>query len=268
MNLRLQYQGWSGCIIQAEEHWGLPQVVIDPAPEATFSDKTMIVLVTHGHPEHIKGVSKHISATGREPISVIGSRSVCNYLRRHSAHRHDRFIPVAAGNHVQADGWNISVFGWRHMGLLPPGLRMKVFYLLKLFSNPLQLLRIVLDGLYGPRHAPMLGYRIEAANGESKPLVYFGEGLHRRTTLDQLESGLGPLPPATLVAAVEPEDVDQLPKLLQPYPISDVLSFEAHRVWRENFGMPQVDITDFTNQMENAGLRYRSLIPGETVQLS
>lgn len=270
MNAYVEYQGWSGCILEVPGDGALPTVVFDPAPGAPPIDPSPgkgppLILITHGHPEHVQGAAHHLGRSDRRPVVVAGSSSVCHYLGRRSVHPEDRFIPVTAGERFEEQGWRIDVFGWQHMGLLPPGLSPKLRHLGRLLSNPAQLLGIVADGLWGPAHGPMLGYRLESIPAHTKPLVYFGEGLHRRSTAQQLLHGLGD--EATLVAGVEPEDVDALPGLLEGKRIYQVLSFEPHHVWRERFGMRRVDWPDFQDRLAAVGISCRPLTAGDRVQL-
>lgn len=268
MKLRLEYQGWSGCIVNADGATrGLPSIAFDPAPDATLGNDVAIVLITHGHPEHVRGIERHVSKRDRAVVHVLGSRSVCEYLKVRSCRPEDRFTEVSAGATVEVDGWRIQVFTWKHMGLLPPGTREKLGHLARLLSNPLHFIRIGLDGLFGPSHSPMLGFRVEPIAEDSKPLVYFGEGIHRHTSPEELRAGLGPKRFGTLLAAVEPEDVDALPKILGEHRAFDLLSFEAHYAWRKSFGMPQLDPSELKERMKGAGVSCLPLAPGDRVDI-
>lgn len=262
-NIRVVYQGWSGCLLEAAAKPDLPLLAFDPAPGETLPDRPMIVLITHGHPEHIQGVVSHITAERHSGVSVLGSRSVCLYLERLSRNRKDEFFAVREGGEHELYGWRIGVFGWKHMSLLPPGWKAKGEYLGKLARHPLHLARIGLEGLTGPRHSPMLGFRA-AADGAAR-LVYFGEGLHRKTSAACLRDALGDSPVEALLAAVEPEDSEVLPALIRSGLVRNFVAFEAHRIWREQFGLPQIDLAELEKRMD--GVRMWTPSPGEALEL-
>lgn len=69
---------------------------------------------------------------------------------------------MAAGARVEANGWSVRVFEWEHMTLLPPGAGPAARYLVTLLRHPRGLAGIVLGGLRGPRHGPMLGFAVHA----------------------------------------------------------------------------------------------------------
>lgn len=262
-NLRLHYQGWSGCVIEAPATPRTPALAIDPAPGGELPRTELVVLITHGHPEHIQGARDHVALRDRAPVTVIGSANVCRFLKKYSTHVTDRFHEVAGGGRVEAGGWRVRVFAWKHMSLIPPDFFLALRHISKLFLHPLRFTRIALDSAFGPRHAPMLGFCVTPPDG-AMPFVYYGEGLHRLTEQAELRQAFGETPIGALITAVEPEDTQQLPAMLAPHGIRRILAFEAHRIWREQFGLPQIDLPDLLQRFKAGGMDGEALAPGQS----
>ena len=119
--LRLSYQGWSGCIVHAPRGSAASTLAFDPSPGLELEPVAATLLLTHGHFEHVNGALAHLRRAQREPVAVIASKHLCRYLERRSAGQDDRFVPVDVGSRVEANGWEVRVFEWEHMPLLPPG---------------------------------------------------------------------------------------------------------------------------------------------------
>lgn len=267
VNVRASYQGWSGFILESMSEPGAPRFVFDPSPDGELPVNELVIAITHGHPEHVQGARAHVRRRERAPVTVFASASVCRHLSRQSTVAGDRFVPVESGACVEAGGWRVRVFSWEHMTLLPPNLFLAAWYLLKLFSHPFRLARIGADSVVGPRHAPMLGFHVMPP-GDEAALVYYGEGLHRHTTHEELRTAFGGAPIDALITAVEPEDTQQLPGLLGAYCIERIVAFEAHRIWREQFGMPQIDLPDLMQRLRDLGFATHTPAPGESLHLA
>lgn len=259
MSLGVTYQGWSGCVLVAPG--GIP-LYFDPAPGSALPDQKKIVFITHGHPEHVEGIASHLRSVRENGISVLGSSSVCKFLKTKSSNRADSFLAVNEGSSLSLHGWSVDVFGWEHMSLLPAGWKEKGTYLKRLLRHPVRLAKIGVHGLSGPRHAPMLGYRV---SGYGRRIVYFGEGLHRCTSDACLRVAMGNEPVDVLLAAVEPEDAQDLPRLVMASGARQLLAFEAHRPWREQFELPQINLSDLRNGLP--GVKVWSPAPGEAVEI-
>lgn len=261
--MELCYQGWSGLVVRAAAGRTGGALAFDPCPTEPLGAERVALLLTHGHPEHVQGSLAHLRREERAPVTVVASPHVCRWLRR-AAREADRFVPVTAGDRVEVEGWAVRVFEWEHMPLLPPGALHAVRHILALVSHPRGLAKIAFGGMTGPRHGPMLGYTVRAPGGGGA-LVYYGEGLHRKTTREQLRDALGDEPVGALVFGAEPEDAEALPALLSGQHVGRVLAFEPHRPWRTEFGMPQLDAADLDARLRAAELDARTLSPGETV---
>ena len=251
---RLVWLGWSGFLVTGP---GGAALYIDPPAGTTFpADRAAHILITHGHPEHVEGTRAHLRNPARtQPVEVAAGAGVCRHLRRHARHPADRLRVCAPQEHFELAGFGVDVFSWHHMPLLPPGLGPKLAHLRALASRPGRALRIVLDGIRGPWPFPMLGFRIVPPGGER--ILVYGEGLHRMASADVVAAVGRELPADVLLAAVEPEDVDSLPELIARAGARQVALYEAHRPWREGFGMPLADLDALAAVLVRAGRRIR-----------
>jgi hypothetical protein len=260
----LEYLGWSGLRVAGPGD-GL---CIDP-PEGTAMplDRTLHVLITHGHPEHVGGTLAHLRNPARSgPVRGAAAAPICRYLRRHAARADDRFHACAPGERFDIAGFRIDVFEWKHMPLLPPGIGPALHRLKMIAARPRLAARIVLAGLRGPWPFPMLGFRLTAPACPS--ILVYGEGLHRRTDTAQVERIRAALPADFLLAAVEPEDADVLPDLFRRIGATTVGLYEAHRPWREAFGMPLADLDALAATLASDGMRAVIFRPGMTAPVS
>lgn len=261
--LRLGYQGWSGFVLRGPADGAQSVLAFDPCPKHALGSAGLVLLLTHGHPEHVQGALAHLRRAHRASATVVASSRLCRWLER-AARRSDRFVPVQPGDRVEVNGWAVRAFEWEHMSLLPPGALPAARYVLTLVRHPRGLAKIALGGITGPPHGPMLGYAVRPIGGGGA-LVYYGEGVHRRTTRAQLRAALGDEPVDTLVFGAEPEDAHVLPALLADHPVKRVVVFEPHRPWRAEFSLPQLDVADLGARLRAARLDARALTAGDTI---
>lgn len=264
MSAKLTYLGWSGFRIA---YPGLPEIVLDPPGGAQLPrDAELVICISHGHPEHFLGALAYLQDPSRTaPVTLLASEQVSRYLKRHSSHSEDRFIPCKAGERHDLDGITIGLFGWKHMSLLPPGLGPSLAHLFRLITHPILAAGIIADGLGGPGEGPMLGFHLAPAKGER--ILAYGEGMHR--LLEEAEATkVGVAWPADLLlTAVEPEDLEQLPGLMQAAGAPKVIPFEAHRPWREGFGMSVVDLDALASALDSQGMQTATVAIGESCTL-
>ncbi len=249
--LEVEYLGWSGLRMSGP----CGDIWIDPPEGTPFPlDRMVNVLITHGHPEHVGGSLAHLRNPARSGV-VRGAAAepVCRYLRRHATRADDRFDACAPGQRFDIAGFTVDVFEWKHMPLLPPGIGPALNHLMMIATRPRLAARIVIAALRGPWPFPMLGYRLTAP--AMPGVLVYGEGLHRRTGTEQVERIRAALPADFLLAAVEPEDAAVLPDLFRRIGAATVGLYEAHRPWREGFGMPLADLDALAATLAGDGMR-------------
>jgi len=257
--VRLTWLGWSGFRLDAP---GAAALYVDPPGGTHFApERPAHILITHGHPEHVQGTLDHVRDPERRAAVVVAAGAgVCRRLRACARQEADRFLVCAPQWRFELGGFDIDVFSWRHMPLLPPGWDAKLRHLRALASRPGLAARVLLAGLRGPWPWPMLGFRV-ARPGCPRILVY-GEGLHRHAGAQAVAYVSRLLPADLLLAAVEPEDVDDLPDLVAHIDTPDVALYQAHQPWREAFGMPLADLDELAAVLALAGRRTIVFRPG------
>ncbi len=264
-DLHVTYLGWSGFRLS----WsGGPQVVVDPPDVAGLDlERETWLLLSHGHSEHVAGALKYLADTTRvTPVTVVASQTVCRYLQCRHSHTDDRFIPCRPGDVKILPNLRIDVFSWRHMPLLPSGLRPTLRHLFHLVSHLDFTMKIIRGDLKVMRIGPMLGFRIVPKRGPR--LLLYSEGLHLHTSKIEAKE-IGQLLDAdVLLFAVRPEDAHVIPELVATIGSSVAVPYEAHRFWRKGFGLPIADLDNIVIQLKNRGISAMTVTKGETIILS
>jgi len=252
--LAVTYLGWSGFRIERAPH----RVFVDPPEGTPFpADGHLTILLSHGHPEHVGGTRALVGqAERRVRITIAASPAICRHLARVSG-RGVSFLPTRPGARLRLDeGLEVRVFEWTHLPLLPGGLKANLAHIRHLLSRPDLAWRIARAGLAGPPAGPMLGFGITLGD---RSLLAWGEGLHRFAA-----PWADPMPPAIVLAAVEPGDEAAIPGLLRACGADAALLFEPHARWRDAFGMERADLEGLRARLERDGTRAVVVQPGQT----
>lgn len=255
--LSITYLGWSTFRIGLVD--GRP-LFLDPHARCELPiESPIVVLVSHGHPEHLAGLRAYLERPqGRSGALVLASSGICRHLAGLTEGLGVEFRPVAPGEALQLDEFEVGVFEWAHLPLLPPGIGPGFRHVWQLLSRPGLALRIAKAGLAGPRPGPMLGFRISIGSWQ---VLAHGEGLHR---FCRPEPGTVQPDHMICLAGIEPGDEAAMPHLLSATLAGSVLLFEPHAKWRHAFGMPRVDLADVRRRLEPFGIAGRVAIPGRT----
>ena len=254
-DVSLRHLGWSG--LRIERPAG-PVLFIDPPAATMADDRPALVLLTHGHPEHVAGTVARLATAVDGQHTVIGASAVvCAHLARRYRGVNATFKPLRPGDRlVLGDGIEVAVFGWRHLPLLPSGIGPALQHVRRLLSRPTLCARIIAAGIRGPRAGPMLGFRLGI--GGQRLLVY-GEGLHRRSAAAELAAQCRGSEDGTLLVAVEPEDQEFLPALIAASGLRHALLYEPHAHWRDAFGMPRADLALLATALAARGIEAEVL---------
>ena len=269
--LEIRYLGWSGVVLTGAGG----TVAVDPFGEAARWDALpegmVVICLTHGHPEHC-GSARDLLASappGRlAETRLVSSPQVVRHVVRRRALEAEHIYAGVVRQALTIGPLRVSTFSWRHLPLLPPeSLRAKGAYAASLLRHPLAALRIGFAGLRLPMHAPYMGFHVEFADG--RKVLNYAEGLHRLTDPDEVATVARELPAETLMFAVEPEDVDAIPRWLEVLRPREVLLYEAHRPWRELFELPFVDLDPYAAELQDRlpGMVFRTLRePGQCLR--
>ncbi len=264
-DLHMTYLGWSGFRFS----WsGGPQILVDPPDVAGIDrEREAWLLLSHGHSEHVAGALNYLTDTSRvAPVTVLASPPVCRYLKCRYGRKDDRFIACLPGDVKTLSDLRIDVFNWRHMPLLPSGLRPALRYLFHLVRHLDFTLKILRGGLKLIKVGPMLGFRLVPKSGPR--LLLYSEGLHKHTSKIEIKETGQLLNAEVLLFAVRPEDAQVIPDLVATIGISVAVPYEAHQDWRKGFGLPVANLADIAIQLKNCGISALTMTEGETIILS
>lgn len=259
----IDYLGWSGFHIHRSDNHNPDgqELFIDPPKGTTFPKAaSIIIFITHGHPEHLGGTIDHVREIAAEQSSmVIASETVCRYLSGECRRARVDFITVEPGQKQDpAPDISFEVFQWQHMPLLPPGLRAAVrhiFHILRRFRATWRIIRMSLKGPRGP--GKMLGYLLHLPEGIN--IIIYGEGLHRHSRSEDVATIGHKAPGAILMVASEPEDFAELPHLVAASGASEAILYEPHRPWRDIFELPHADLQALQKTISAAGMPAKIL---------
>ena len=263
--MQIRYFGWSGITLQH----GNTLIGFDLFGDAVTWDvlrqePTVILCLTHGHPEHAGSLQAFLEAPQASPhlsnIHLISSPDVIQHINRHGILAPGHVHPVKDGESVTIEGVKVTAFTWVHMPLLPPGLRPKVEYISQLILHPIDLVRIGTLGLRLPMNAPQLGFHIAYPDGMT--VLNYSEGVHRLTNPREVERVAQNLPAELLFFAVEPDDVQAIPRWVEMLAPKVAYLYEAHRPWRDLFHLPFLDVNAYAHELSGhfGAIAYNALI--------
>lgn len=270
----VQYFGWSGIAVKQDDALVGFDLFGDAVTWDALGDARVITFcLTHGHPEHVGSLRGFLAGPTaqdrRARIHVVSSPKVLDYINRGELVPASNVHRINAGEQVTIEDLRISAFAWRHESLLPPGLQTKASYVARLVRHPVTLGRIGIAGLRKPLGAPTLGYHVIFSDGSA--VLNYSEGLHRHTDADEVASVARELPAGTVLFGVEPEDTDVLPRWIEMLQPKTACLYEPHRPWRDIFGLPHVDLDQYSRQLTTRihGVDCRALTePQQTVVAS
>lgn len=245
------YLGWSGFDLRIP---GASPVLIDPvAGRLIPDDEDICLIVTHGHPEHISGAAAYLAKSARTGCAaVFASPRVIRYLKRRSHNDGDRFHNCRPGDTHIHDTLSIDVFACQHMPLLAPEKGEARRRLGQFAGNPRLAASIVGAVFRHPFPGPTLGFRLKTS--KSAGILFYGEGLHRCASRDDIAKVAERFAGDTLIAAVELEDVAVMPELVSATAASAMVPYEAHLPWRKGFGMGWADLDALSSRLVEAGV--------------
>ena len=179
MSWRLEYPGWGTFRLTVA---GAPRIMVDPCISRLLDDpcarpdqvEADVVLLTHGHHEHIRDTHRIAWAAS---VPLVAPPQVMDYLVEHRGMSASRFVRIEPDETVELPGLRITARSFPH--LEKHDVAGKVEILRR--DNPLGALYILLR--FGPRilsswreiksqpeHGPYLAYDIQYDGG---PRVFF-----------------------------------------------------------------------------------------------
>ena len=271
--MEIRYFGWSGVTIRhADTSVGFDLFGDEVTWDAVGDAATTILCLTHGHPEHCGSLRRLLSASDAHlhlaRTHLVSSPAVVEYITHGGSFAQVNRHSLRNAEGVSIASTQVTTFTWKHMPLLPPGVRPKIEYITHLLSRPIGFVRISTSSIGLPIRAPTLGFHITFADGRT--ILNYAEGLHRLTDPREVESVARTLPVEVLLFAVEPEDVDVVPRWLKILRPATIFLYEAHRPWRELFRLPYIDLRAYATELSSRyqETRFNVLIyPGQSVTI-
>lgn len=250
----IDYLGWSGFHIYNNDD---PHIFIDPPKGTNFPSGELIILLTHGHPEHLGGTYDLAQTElADQKVTIIASRTVCRFFKQPHLNNTIKFIEVhPLETHILSPSIKIISFRWSHMPLLPPGIKAASEHIWHLLKGGIHALNILKMSLKGPSGAgTMLGYIIKI---NDQNIIVYGEGLHRQCKMEEVSQIGAIAPSATILVAAEPEDIKQLPMLVHASGALKAIIYEPHRPWRDQFQLPHIDLEVLMKKISLLGIKVR-----------
>jgi L-ascorbate metabolism protein UlaG (beta-lactamase superfamily) len=175
---RLRYFGWSSLAIDTPRGSLFFDPFYRPYCGARWSSPddyagAKVVCVTHGHEEHFLDTPEIVRSTG---ATVVSSESVCRFLRRRAAIPREQLVPATPLQPVEAEGFRITTFGWKHRDISLP----KAFAKAVVGGNATQLKWFWSSLTRAPFYAPYTGFHVELPGGAT--VLNYNEGFNTKMT--------------------------------------------------------------------------------------
>ena len=249
--MEVRYHGWSGVELVGEEvriGFDLPYEAVE---EWTRIDAPAALCVTHGHPDHC-GLLTRLERREETDLGfdLVAPKVVAERFRHLWAGGPNRVRHSGFGDYGEVGPVTIERFYWQHLPLVPAEPGRAARFASRLLAHPVELLKIGRAALQLPLSSPMHGYVVEWPEGPT--VVNYAEGLHDETTEGELEYVAETWEPDVVLAAVEPEHAVAVRRCLDRLDPREAYLYEAHRPWRETFGLPLVDLEEFARRVDDS----------------
>lgn len=178
MNPTIRYFGWSALSIETADG----TLFFDPfyrkycgAQWFGLEDfaHAKIVCATHGHEEHYLDIPAVVKRSG---ATVVGHKSVCDYLRWRSHIEPAQLVPIGEFETRALPGFTVSAFKWKHRDInLYKALTKAVFH-----GNSTQLSWAWSSATNAPFYSPYMGFHVELPGGLT--VLNYNEGFNTKMT--------------------------------------------------------------------------------------
>jgi hypothetical protein len=265
--MELRYFGWSGVTVRHGDREIAFDIPEESDWEAPLRPVESIYCVTHGHLEHcaLLGHLDRRVVEGKTRLRLLSSAPIVEFAKRGTSLPGENLHVVGEGVPFRGEKETVTAFEWRHMDLVPRGFLQAIRHFGHLAAKPLEFLRILDRGSRLPRNAPTLGFHVRFPDGRT--VLNYSEGLHSKTREEEVRRVAEEFRSDVLLAGVEPEDVDIMPRWISILRPRAAFLYEPHRPWRRKFGMPCLDLPRYVESAFQGlpGIQVFPLFPGQTV---
>jgi len=263
----LKYYGWSALELRA----GDKSIFFDPffrpycgahwfnLPDFAHAD---LVCVTHGHEEHFLDVPAVVEASGAR---VVATPSVCRFLARRNKTPATQLLPTEWGEHVDAEGFRIDLFPWKHRDIsLVKAMSKAVFH-----GNTTQLSWAWSSATNAPFYSGYTGFHVTLPDGRT--VLNYNEGFNSKMTdqdmalLKQQYSKVD-----VLLAGMQLFFIDEVVRGVKALQPKVVLLYPPHEHFHAMMGVSSAPWEDFAAAVRTAcpGVLVVVAVPGTVLGLN
>ncbi len=241
--MRIKYSGWSSFSLDHCEIFAGFDVFGRGVEDVGFVvGNPYHLFISHGHPEHCGHINKIRRRDHSRQLRLYSSEPVLDFVRSFGL-TEVQLHGLSKNPMVTESGLCVASFEWKHMPLLPPeSVGAKIRHLLQLARHPLRFVSEFVSGLGMPIRAPTIGFHLRFPDGTT--VLNYAEGLHRLTLADEVERVARQYPSDILLAGVEREDREVIPRWIKILNPRTVVLFEPHGPWRSAFGFPETPLRE------------------------
>jgi L-ascorbate metabolism protein UlaG (beta-lactamase superfamily) len=263
--MRLRYFGWSSIALDTPGG----SLVFDPfyrrycgAEWSCAADYagSKVVCVTHGHEEHFLDTPEVVRATG---ATVVSSEAVCRFLRRRAAIAQEQLRPATPLQPVEAGGFRITTFGWKHRDISLP----KAFAKAVLGGNATQLKWFWSSLTRAPFYAPYTGFHVELPDGTT--VLNYNEGFNTKMTDAEIGDLGRRFKVDVLLAGMQLDFTADIARGVAALKPRAVLLYPPHEKFHEMMGARSLPWARFVEAAQSAapGAQVFAAQPGEAFNL-
>lgn len=248
MATTIAYYGWSALGIESPEG----KLLFDPFWRpycgahwfgAEAFEGATVVCVTHGHEEHFLDTPGIVAKTG---ATVVSNPAVCNFLRRRNRIPDAQLVPVEMFQTVEARGYRISTFPWKHRDInLWKALTKAVFK-----GNATQLSWAWSSATNAPFYSPYTGFHVELGDGTT--VLNYNEGFNTKMTDAEIADLGRRYRTDVLLAGMQLDFVDDVARGARALSPRVVVLYPPHEKFHEMMGAASRPWDEFLRAVQAA----------------
>jgi|GEM_PF-806972 len=198
-----------------------------------------LVCVTHGHEEHFLDVPDVLRTS---QARVVATPAVCRFLERRNGIAPARLLPAGWGESVQADGFTLGLFPWKHRDLnLFKAMTKAVFR-----GNTTQLAWAWSSATNAPFYSGYTGFHVELPDGTT--VLNYNEGFNTKMTDQDLVELKRQFPRTdVLLAGMQLFFIDDVVRGVDALQPKVVFLYPPHEYFHKMMEVESAPWTDFAN---------------------
>lgn len=229
----IKYFGWSSILVTSDQGGDL---AFDPFFSSDYGTHwselldfqgVTVICVSHGHHEHYTDTHKVVSRTG---ATVVAPRLVCDHLASHFRVPPSKLHPIASGETVNIDGYEISAFPWYHR---------RINYFKFFAGHFLTGCKFVLTNLlHTPFDTPFYGYVVTTPEGTR--ILNMTEGMNSGMPTSEVEALANRYEPEVLVGGWQLNFENDVARCVRASSVRRCVLYHPHE---QLFGLMRIEST-------------------------